>query len=50
MKMHKGIAYFRHYKSACKIADFVGGRVVEYLRGYAVQYRISGPYFPEPTE
>ena len=42
----KGIAYFETFSEARSIAAKVGGRVVEYERGFAVQYRVSGPYYP----
>ena len=42
----KGIAYFETFSEARSIAAKVGGRVVEYGSGFAVQYRVSGPYYP----
>jgi hypothetical protein len=62
VKLHKGIAYFTERESARVIcAEIIGrkahpldigtqypqARVVEYDRGFAVQYRLSGPYYPE---
>lgn len=52
MRMHKGVAYFDTWQAAAEIRGQVkalhpSARVVPYIRGYAVQYRISGPYFPE---
>ena len=44
---HKGITYFRAYSDAAAIAERVSGRVVNYQRGHAVQYWLSGPYYPE---
>ena len=46
----KGTAYFETFSEARSIAAKVGGRVVEYERGFAVQYRVSGPYYPENEE
>lgn len=46
-KLYKGIAYFKAHKDARLKAEEVGGRVVDYTRGYAVQYAKSGPYWPE---
>ena len=46
-KMHKGEAYFPNFASACRMAEIMGnGRVIEYGLGFAVQYRVSGPYYP----
>ena len=46
--VHKGVAYFEKRGDAqAKSTELPGSRVVEYQRGYAVQYRISGPYYPE---
>ena len=49
VKYHKGIAYFQNFSDANEVAKRLGGesRVVSYQLGYAVQYRKSGPYFPE---
>jgi len=43
---YKGTAYFKDRKDAEEhMKKFAPeGRVVEYVRGYAVQTRISGPY------
>ena len=49
-KTHKGIAYFPNYIDARQVAREVGGIVRNYIRGYAVQYYISGPYYPENKE
>jgi hypothetical protein len=51
MKMRKGVAYLP-FKEARAILDGVlarhpEARTVAYTRGYAVQYRVSGPYWPE---
>jgi len=43
----RNVAYFKTFSEARSIAAKVGGRVVEYGRGFAVQYRKSGPYYPE---
>jgi hypothetical protein len=46
VKEYKGVAYFKLYKEAeqhmRKYAE--SGRIVEYIKGYAVQVRLSGPY------
>ena len=49
---HKGIAYFQDLHDAVSVCRALpdGARVVSYLEGYAVQYRVSGPYFPEMEE
>lgn len=49
---HKGIAYLADHTEAVIVRDRIGdpARVVEYQRGFAVQYRISGAYFPEYEE
>lgn len=49
MNQHKGVNYYVTYDGARVIRDRLppGARIVEYTRGWAVQYRISGPYYPE---
>lgn len=52
MKLHKGIGYFQEYTWAQTKQDELKGiwpdvRIVSYQRGYAVQYYISGPYYPQ---
>ncbi len=51
MKMRKGVAYFGTYREARDVAtkEIKGHawRIVRYTLGWAIQYRISGPYFPE---
>ncbi len=49
VKYRKGIAYFQDLHDATSVCRSLpdGARVVAYLEGYAVQYRKSGPYFPE---
>mgnify|MGYP003644419451 FL=1 len=46
VKDYKGVAYFKSYEDAKghmeKYAKI--GRLVSYIRGWAVQTRISGPY------
>jgi hypothetical protein len=37
------------YEEARKLAEALGGRVVEYLSGYAVQAKKSGPYWNAET-
>ena len=44
---HKGTVYFRTFKDAYKLATQLNGRVVQFDRGFAIQYYRSGPYFPE---
>ena len=51
MKISKGIYYY-DYQTAKVVAEklkhlYPEARVVEYELGFAVQYRISGPYYPE---
>lgn len=43
---YKGIAYFKNRKDAenHKRKYAASGRIVEYIKGYAIQVRISGPY------
>ena len=45
----KGIAYFPTLGSARTIQRWrvLGGRIVRYDRGWAIQYWKSGPYYPE---
>ena len=46
--LHKGIAYFTRFEDAKDMASVIpGSRIVRYGRGYAIQYRISGPYWPQ---
>ncbi len=47
-----GVAYFQDFGDATALVARLGGdsRVVVYQLGYAVQYRRSGPYFPEMDE
>ena len=47
MKLSKGIAYFAKYSDAAQIARDISGIVRYYTLGWAVQYYISGPYYPE---
>ena len=46
VKEYKGVAYFKDRKDAeAHMKKFAPkGRVIEYVRGYAVQTKISGPY------
>lgn len=48
-RMHKGVAYYPSYIGARAVRDkFVpDGRLISYGLGWAIQYRISGPYYPE---
>ena len=56
VKRHKNTDYFRNYSMAAEIRDqlqdgeWPNARVVEYQRGFAVQYYLSGPYYPEREE
>jgi hypothetical protein len=45
----KGIAYFENLHDALSIMRALPptARVATYELGYAIQYRISGPYFPQ---
>lgn len=52
VKVHRGVAYFATYGRAEECRGRVSvsnpeARIVLYELGYAVQYRISGPYYPE---
>jgi hypothetical protein len=46
--LHKGIWYFARYEDAY-LQAFARklDRIIPYGRGWAVQYRVSGPYLPE---
>lgn len=42
----RGVAYFHTYRYARQVRDtYPGSRIVRYDRGYAVQFRGSGPYY-----
>lgn len=43
---YKGNVYFKNRKDAenHKRKHAPSGRIVEYIKGYAIQVRISGPY------
>ncbi len=43
----KGVTYYKFYTDARKVAKKVSGHVRNYGLGYAVQYRVSGPYYSE---
>ncbi len=48
VKYRKGIAYFPTFEEARDVSEgYEGSRVVHYELGWAIQYRVSGPYFPE---
>ena len=49
MDMKKGINYYDDYTEARDIAKKLTkhARVVSYTTGWAVQYYVSGPYYPE---
>ena len=51
-KIYKGIAYFPDFHDARDTAQrevkgHPAWRIVPYDRGWAIQYRPSGPYYPE---
>ncbi len=51
-KSFKNVRYYSHYTAARLVAEslrrngYPMARVVEYTRGHAIQYRISGAYSP----
>lgn len=49
MRIYKGIGYYDNYAEARDVneAEEIGGRLVCYGLGWAIQYRVSGPYWPE---
>jgi hypothetical protein len=52
MKIKNGIYYYKNYNTARQLVkelkeEYPEARIVQYLPGYAVQYRKGGPYFPE---
>jgi hypothetical protein len=51
MKTKKGVNYYSDYTEARDIANKLtkSARVVSYTTGWAVQYYVSGPYYPAPT-
>jgi|TARA_R110000851_G_scaffold144708_1_gene283921 hypothetical protein len=51
MKTKKGVNYYSDYTEARDIANKLtkSARVVSYATGWAVQYYVSGPYYPAPT-
>jgi hypothetical protein len=45
-RTHRGVTYFATFAEARNVRDTLpGSRIVEYGRGFAVQLRISGPYY-----
>lgn len=51
VRTYRGVSYFPDYDAARIIAHNIpGARVVEYQRGWAVQYHPSGPYYPAPHD
>jgi hypothetical protein len=51
-RFRKGILYYHLYQDAESIltsvqAEFPHARIVEHKVGYAIQYYLSGPYYPE---
>ena len=52
-KTYKNVRYYVTYTAARSVAaslrrnGYPMARVVEYIRGHAIQYRISGAYYPE---
>jgi hypothetical protein len=54
-KLYHGVAYFPNLGAAEKVkkeleTKYPEVRVVDYTRGWAVQYYKSGPYYPEALE
>ena len=49
MQFYRGVNYYQEYKMAKVIRDRLpaGARIVDFSRGWAIQYFISGPYYPE---
>jgi len=48
MKTIRGTTYFKDYKEAREKADSLGvERIIAYSLGWAIQKRISGPYWNE---
>lgn len=52
MRLLKGVAYFSKQGDAEEVLKtllpgYPEARIVEYQRGFAVQYRKSGAYYPE---
>ena len=48
MKTHKGATYFPSFPIARDYAEEHGlpaNRIIEYGRGWAIQLRVSGPYY-----
>ncbi len=46
MSHYRGVTYFKSYQDARAIsASIPGSRIVSYLRGFAVQLVVSGPYY-----
>jgi hypothetical protein len=48
----KGVYYYKDYKEARAILydlkkQFPDARIVGYQKGWAIQYYVSGPYWPE---
>lgn len=55
MNMHKGIAYFDTFEEARAVAaeklkGYPSWRIIRYQLGWAIQYRVMGPYYPELEE
>ena len=53
MPMHNGVKYFETSEQAQGLIDSgcamsPDARIVEFERGFAVQYRVSGGYYPQP--
>lgn len=47
MRVYRGVYYFPSYETARAYAASVGAptdRIIWYTRGWAIQWRISGPY------
>ena len=43
---HRKVSYYSDYRDARAVSNLMpGSRVVSYGRGYAIQLRVSGPYY-----
>lgn len=52
MKHHKGVTYFREYNDAERVLQDVQkvhprAHIVDYTRGFAIQFEYSGNYYCE---
>lgn len=48
-RTYRGVRYYRERIDALDVSQSLpdGSRVIPYERGWAVQYGVSGPYYPE---